>query len=103
MRGGHDVMGLSSLAFDQWAHGSGVSQFAVNIEVSMDKSSGVNLGTVLLVLALVLLAKDWWTQGRTVETVPYSVSVWRTHVDMPSTCWNQTAAGTHRCGNNSPI
>ncbi|MES2090069.1 MAG: ATP-dependent zinc metalloprotease FtsH [Pseudomonadota bacterium] len=38
----------------------------------MEKSSGLNLGTVLMVLALVLLAKDWWTQGRMVETVPYS-------------------------------
>ena len=44
-----------------------MSQFARIGEVIMEKSSGVNVGTLWLVLVLMLLARVWWAQGRTVE------------------------------------
>ncbi len=38
----------------------------------LDKKTGMNLGTLVFVVALVLIAHDWWAQSRTIEPLPYS-------------------------------
>ncbi|TDP62264.1 ATP-dependent zinc metalloprotease FtsH [Roseateles toxinivorans] len=38
----------------------------------MEKRQSWSWGTLVFVLALVLLARDWWAQSRSIETLPYS-------------------------------
>jgi cell division protease FtsH len=42
------------------------------MELEVDRKTHINFWYVVVAMALILLARDWWEQSRRVETIPYS-------------------------------